>query len=121
METSCPTINSIKSYLKVDLPKAREIHGILSGIVTVRRYKLVQETIDEAHWSSKVPQYLQLLAVAEVLGLSYEQCVFVVGDTADVVYDKPSRVSLLLPNNKYEYAILWYSSDNKFIFKKRVI
>ena len=109
METSCPTINSIKSYLKVDLPKAREIHGILSGIVTVRRYETVQIAIDEGFKVTKdkpFPPYLQLLAVIDALGIDLRDC----GMSAHI----NQSITLFLPDR--EYAILF--ADNKFIFKK---
>lgn len=109
MEANCPTINTIKSHLGVDLPKAREIHGILSGIVTVRKYKAVQETIDKLEVRNITPlkHFLQLIALVEALGITDATgCVLSLGDGVECTLELPAP---------YRYSVK-HNKENKFVF-----
>lgn len=114
MQINCPTINSIKSYLQVELPKAREIHGILSGVSSVRRYKLVQELLDEATTYRNLPQFLQMYAVLDVLKIEPKDCALQIEHISGL--PNPVTITLYMPEPYDQYGLRW--NDNTFTFTK---
>lgn len=113
MQPNCPTINTIKSYLQVELPKAREIRGILSGVSSVRRYRLVQELLDDSDSYRDMPQLLQVVAVMDVLQIDPKTVTMRLQDS--IKKDGCAMVTWMFPQ-PYQYALRW--CDNNFYFIK---
>lgn len=103
-----PLARQLTTKLRLPYGKGKEIEGILSGLVNVRTYKIVQEQL-ESDEGNPGEVILKLFAIIDVLKLKPEDCTLTIGD----VHAGNSIVTITLPK-PYEWGVS-YTKDNRFV------